>query len=103
MVQVFKIKTIAQPRMIEVTRMNGQMGSMLVIGLVLAAGGQEMFAEMFGEVAEQFAREGYAEGTILSVGLAFKCREWTKEGSSGYGTNAKITGYTVIHKEEKGF
>ena len=51
MVQVFKIKTIAQPRMIEVTRMNGQMGSMLVIGLVLAAGGQEMFAEMFGEVA----------------------------------------------------
>ena len=103
MVQVFKIKTIAQPRMIEVTRMNGQMGSMLVIGLVLAAGGQELFAEMFGEVAEQFASEGCAEGTILSVGLAFKCREWTKEGASGYGTNVKISGFTIVHKEEKGF
>ena len=96
MIKICKIKKIAQPRTIEVTRLNGQAGTMLVIGLVLSMGGQELFAEMFGEVAEQFAKEGCAEDTVLSVDLSFKCREWTKDGASGYGTNVKISGFTII-------
>ena len=103
MIKICKIKKIAQARTIEVTRLNGQAGTMLVIGLVLSMGGQELFAEMFGEVAEQFAKEGCAEDTVLSVDLSFKCREWTKDGASGYGTNVKISGFTIVHKEEKGF
>ncbi len=96
MITICKIKTIAQPRTIEVTRMNGQMSPMLVIGLVLTAGGQELYAEMFGDVAEQFDKERCAEGTVLSVDLAFKCREWSKDGVSGYGTNVKISGFTIV-------
>ena len=57
MIKICKIKKIAQPRTIEVTRLNGQAGTMLVIGLVLSMGGQELFAEILGDQAEAFAKE----------------------------------------------
>ena len=104
MIKICKIKKIAQPRTIEVTRLNGQAGTMLVIGLVLSMGGQELFAEILGEQAEAFAKEFIGAETVLSVSLSFKCREWTnKDGEQSYGTSVRIDGYTVIEKVEGAF
>ena len=104
MQQIFKIDTICQPRMLEVTRMNGQTGQMLCIGLVLTFAGQALFAEMFGEVAEEFAREQCAEGTLIQAEIEFKVRSWQNTaGTTSYGTNAKIRTYSIIKKEERSF
>ena len=104
MQQIFKIDTICQPRMLEVTKMNGQTGQMLCIGLVLTFAGQALFAEMFGEVAEEFAREQCAEGTLIQAEIEFKVRSWQNANSgTSFATNLKIRNFSILKKEEKGF
>ena len=104
MQQIFKIDTICQPRMLEVTKMNGQTGQMLCIGLVLTFAGQALFAEMFGEVAEEFAREQCDEGTLIQAEIEFKVRSWQNANSgTSFATNLKIRNFSILKKEEKGF
>jgi hypothetical protein len=59
---------------------------------------------MFGEMAEDFAREECDKGTLIQAEIDFKVRSWQNAGgTTSYGTNAKIRNYSIIRKEEKGF
>ena len=95
--ELFKIETICEPRMIESTRFNGEQTSMLCIGLVLIAAGQSIFAELFGELAEDFAREECDKGTLILAEIDFKVRSWQNTGGgTSYGTNARVRNYSII-------
>ena len=102
--EIFNIETICEPRMLEMTKLNGETTKRLCIGMVLVAAGQSVFAEMFGEMAEEFAREQCDTGTLIQADIEFKVRSWQNAGGgTSYGTNARVRNFSIIRKEERSF